>query len=76
MYFSMMYGVKIVFYKSLHDPETELCQFHLITGEPHGVNQSLLNLFGVCLYMGRINALLVEKQLDRILLCNENHSIV
>ena len=39
----------------------ELRQIHLITGAPHGVNPSLIKLLGVCLYMGRIYALLVVK---------------
>ena len=38
----------------------ELHQLHLITGAPHGVNPSLIKLLGVCLYMGRIYALLVK----------------
>ena len=41
---------------------------HLITGTPHGIYPSSLNLFGVCLYMGRIYILLFKKQLDRVLL--------
>ena len=63
MYFSMMYGRKIVFCKSLVPSgiyETELHQIHSITGAPHGVNQSLLKLFGVCLYIHG-EALLIEK---------------
>ena len=39
----------------------ELYQIHLITGAPHCINPSLIKLFGVCLYMGRIYALLVVK---------------
>ena len=39
----------------------ELQQIHLITGAPHDdVNPSLINLLVVCLYMGRIYALLVK----------------
>ena len=39
----------------------ELHQLHLITGAPHCVNPSLIKLLGVCLYMGRIYALLIVK---------------
>ena len=39
----------------------ELRQLHLITGAPHCVNPSLIKLLGVCLYMGRIYALLIVK---------------
>ena len=40
----------------------ELHQIYLITGAPHCVNPSLIKLLGVtlCLYMGRIYALLVK----------------
>ena len=38
-----------------------MSQIHLITGAPHCVNPSLIKLLGVCLYMGRIYALLVMK---------------
>ena len=43
----------------------ELRQIDLITGAPHGVNLSSLNLFGVCLYMGRVYVHLLK---DRVLL--------
>ena len=33
----------------------------IITGAPHCVNPSLIKLLGVCLYMGRIYALLIVK---------------
>ena len=57
----------------------ELCQIYLITGAPHGVNPSSINLLDVCLYMGRIYAFLVKYQSDGVFLFNEkyvNHSHV
>ena len=46
----------------------ELREIHLIIGASHGINPSLIKLLGVCLYMGRIYALLVVKVSMHIIL--------
>ena len=55
----MLYPVNPCSFVMIHG--NELRQLHLITGAPHCVNPPLINLLGVCLYMGRIYALLVVK---------------
>ena len=70
---------EVIFYKSLvlYDIHgNKSCQIDLITGAPHGINSSSLNLFGVCLYMGRIYVLLFKNQLDGVLPSLMNHSYV
>ena len=55
----MLYPVNPCSFVMIHG--NELRQLHLITGAPHCVNPPLIKLLGVCLYMGRIYALLVVK---------------
>ena len=55
----MLYPVNPCSFVMIHG--NELRQLHLITGAPHCVNPSLIKLLGVCLYMGRIYALLIVK---------------
>ena len=55
----MLYPVNPCSFVMIHG--NELRQLHLITGAPHCVNPSLIKLLGVCLYMGRIYALLTVK---------------
>ena len=55
----MLYPVNSCSFMMIHG--NELRQIHLITGAPHCVYPSLIKLLGVCLYMGRIYALLVVK---------------
>ena len=55
----ILYSVNPCSFVLIHG--NELRQIHLITGASHGVNPSLINLLGVCLFMGRIYALLVVK---------------
>ena len=52
----MLYPVNPCSFMMIHGNE-----LHQITGAPHCINPSLIKLFGVCLYMGRIYALLVVK---------------
>ena len=55
----MLYPVNPCSFVMIHG--NELRQLHLITGAPQCVNPSLIKLLGVCLYMGRIYALLIVK---------------
>ena len=55
----MLYPVNPCSFVMIHG--NELRQLYLITGAPHCVNPSLIKLLGVCLYMGRIYALLIMK---------------
>ena len=55
----MLYPINPCSFVMIHG--NELRQIHLITGAPRCVNPSLIKLLGVCLYMGRIYALLIVK---------------
>ena len=53
----------------------ELHQLHLIRGAPRGVNPFLIKLLGVCLYMGRIYALVKVSMVLCYTNGNELHQI-